>query len=69
MIRDDRQDQVFRTAHEKYQAILADIRDCHARGQPVLVGTTSIENSELISGLLGKEKFAPSSAQCQAARA
>lgn len=57
MIRDDRQDQVFRTAHEKYQAILADIRDCHARGQPVLVGTTSIENSELISGLLGKEKL------------
>lgn len=57
MIRDDRQDQVFRTAREKYQAILADIRDCHGRGQPVLVGTTSIENSELLSGLLAKEKL------------
>jgi preprotein translocase subunit SecA len=57
MIRDDRQDQVFRTAREKYQAILVDIRDCHARGQPVLVGTTSIENSELIAGLLAKEKL------------
>lgn len=57
MIRDDRQDQVFRTAKEKYQAILADIRDCHARGQPVLVGTTSIENSELIAGLLAKENL------------
>ena len=57
MIRDDRQDQVFRTAREKYGAILSDIRDCHARGQPVLVGTTSIENSELISGLLAKEKL------------
>ena len=54
MIREDRQDQVFRTTREKYDAILADIRDCHERGQPVLVGTTSIENSELISGLLQK---------------
>jgi len=54
MIRDDRQDQVFRTAGEKFQAILADIRDCHERGQPVLVGTTSIENSELLSNQLGK---------------
>ncbi len=52
MIRQDRQDQVFRTAKEKYDAILADIRDCHERGQPVLVGTTSIENSELLSGML-----------------
>jgi preprotein translocase subunit SecA len=57
MIRQDRQDQVFRTAAEKYGAILGDIRDCHARGQPVLVGTTSIENSELLSGLLQKEKL------------
>ncbi|NDE46411.1 MAG: preprotein translocase subunit SecA, partial [Betaproteobacteria bacterium] len=57
MIRDDRQDQVFRTAREKYQAILVDIRDCHARGQPVLVGTTSIENSELIASMLHKEKL------------
>ncbi|HWS12974.1 MAG TPA: preprotein translocase subunit SecA [Rhodocyclaceae bacterium] len=57
MIRDDRMDQVYRTAGEKYNAILADIKDCHTRGQPVLVGTTSIENSELISGLLHKEKL------------
>jgi preprotein translocase subunit SecA len=57
MIRQDRQDQVFRTAREKYDAILADIQDCHARGQPVLVGTTSIENSELLSGLLQKTKL------------
>jgi preprotein translocase subunit SecA len=57
MIREDRHDQVFRTAKEKYGAIIADIRDCHTRGQPVLVGTTSIENSELISGLLQKEKL------------
>ncbi len=57
MVRDDRNDQIYRTAAEKYQAILADIRDCHQRGQPVLVGTTSIENSELIAGLLQKEKL------------
>jgi preprotein translocase subunit SecA len=55
MVRKDRQDQVFRTSREKYNAILADIKDCHARGQPVLVGTTSIENSELIAGMLQKE--------------
>jgi preprotein translocase subunit SecA len=55
MIRDDRMDQVYRTAREKYDAIQTDIRDCHGRGQPVLVGTTSIENSELLSGLLKKE--------------
>jgi len=57
MIRDDRNDQIYRTAAEKYQAILADIRDCHQRGQPVLVGTTSIENSELLANLLQKEKL------------
>ncbi len=57
MIRKDANDQIFRTANEKYQAILADIKDCHQRGQPVLVGTTSIENSELLSGLLDKEKL------------
>ena len=55
MIREDRLDQVFRTANEKYVAIINDIRDCHQRGQPVLVGTTSIENSEYISGILAKE--------------
>ncbi len=54
MIRDDRQDQVYRTAKEKYNAIIDDIRDCQQRGQPVLVGTTSIENSELLSELLQK---------------
>jgi preprotein translocase subunit SecA len=58
MIRDDRLDQVYRTAKEKYRAVINDIRDCQGRGQPVLVGTTSIENSELISGLLAKEKLA-----------
>ncbi len=57
MIRKDENDQIFRTANEKYQAILADIKDCHSRGQPVLVGTTSIENSELLSGLLDKDKL------------
>jgi preprotein translocase subunit SecA len=58
MIRDDRLDQVYRTAKEKYQAMINDIQACQARGQPVLVGTTSIENSELISGLLTKDKLA-----------
>jgi preprotein translocase subunit SecA len=57
MVRADRNDQVFRTSGEKYKAIIADIQDCHQRGQPVLVGTTSIENSELISGMLQKEKL------------
>src|SRR5213596_1595985 len=58
MIRADRQDQVYRTAMEKHLAVIKDIRDCYQRGQPVLVGTTSIENSELLSGMLGKEKLA-----------
>src|ERR1700704_1034393 len=57
MVRTDRLDQVYRTAKEKYQALIKDIRDCQSRGQPGLVGTTSIENSELISGLLTKEKL------------
>jgi preprotein translocase subunit SecA len=57
MIRDDRMDQVYRTAKEKYQAMINDIKDCHQRGQPVLVGTTSIENSELLAQLLEKEKL------------
>jgi preprotein translocase subunit SecA len=55
MIRDDRLDQVYRTSKERHAAIIADIRDCHTRGQPVLVGTTSIEASELLSGMLKKE--------------
>ena len=54
MVRKDETDQVFRTLQEKVDAIVADVKDCHARGQPVLVGTTSIENSELLSGHLGK---------------
>ncbi len=57
MVRKDLNDQVFRTAREKHAAIIRDIRDCHERGQPVLVGTTSIENSELLSDLLQKEKL------------
>ncbi|MBO9536833.1 preprotein translocase subunit SecA [Herbaspirillum sp.] len=55
--RKDRQDQVYKTAQEKYQAMLKDIQDCYDRGQPVLVGTTSIENSELLSGILNKAKL------------
>ena len=56
--RKDRQDQVFKNADGKYRALIADIRDCYDRGQPVLVGTTSIENSELISAMLTKESLA-----------
>ncbi|HZE59706.1 MAG TPA: preprotein translocase subunit SecA [Burkholderiales bacterium] len=57
MVRKDRQDQVYRTAKERYEAVIKDIRDCSDRGQPVLVGTTSIENSELLSGMLNKVKL------------
>jgi preprotein translocase subunit SecA len=57
MVRKDENDLVFRTFQEKVDAIIADIKDCHARGQPVLVGTTSIENSELLSKFLDKEKL------------
>src|SRR3954468_7992516 len=57
MVRNDKQDQVYRTGKEKYSAVIKDIRDCYERGQPTLVGTTSIENSELLSGLLDKEKL------------
>jgi preprotein translocase subunit SecA len=57
MIREDRLDQVYRTGKEKFKAIIDDIRDCHTRGQPVLVGTTSIENSELLSAMLTREKL------------
>ncbi len=57
MRRTDNNDQVFRTAKEKHSAIIADIRGCRERGQPVLVGTTSIENSELLSALLDHEKL------------
>ncbi|MCW5613227.1 MAG: preprotein translocase subunit SecA [Rubrivivax sp.] len=56
-IRKDENDLIYKTAKEKYDAVIADIRDCHERGQPVLVGTTSIENSELISKLLTAAKL------------
>ena len=48
-----------RPRSEKYKAVIEDIRDCHKRGQPVLVGTTSIENSELLSGLLQEGRASP----------
>ncbi|WP_462156539.1 preprotein translocase subunit SecA [Pseudoalteromonas sp. GB56] len=57
MIRDDRADLVYLTQEEKYEAILADIKDCQERGQPVLVGTISIESSEYLSQFLRKEKI------------
>ena len=57
MQRKDMMDKVYRTAREKYNAVIEDIKDCQSRGQPVLVGTTSIENSELISELLNKAKL------------
>ena len=55
--RDDQLDRVYKTTAEKYQAAIADIRECHERGQPVLVGTSSIENSEIISQLLREAKL------------
>ena len=55
--RDDQQDRVYKTTAEKYKAAIDDIRECHERGQPVLVGTSSIENSEIISRLLDQAKL------------
>ena len=55
-VRDDQSDEVYRTAREKYVAIVALIEDCHKRGQPCLVGTTSIEKSEMLASILKKEK-------------
>jgi preprotein translocase subunit SecA len=57
MQRKDAMDKVYRTAREKYAAVIEDIKGCQSRGQPVLVGTTSIENSELISALLTEAKL------------
>ena len=57
MVREDRGDQIYRTAKEKHGAIAADIKDCHERGQPALVGTISIESSENLSKLLKKDKI------------
>jgi preprotein translocase subunit SecA len=55
MVRKDQQDKIYRTIKEKYNAISADVRDCYARSQPVLLGTTSIENSEILANLLKKD--------------
>ncbi|MDP3701291.1 MAG: preprotein translocase subunit SecA [Hylemonella sp.] len=55
--RDDQLDRVYKTTREKYEAAITDIRECYERGQPVLVGTTSIENSEIIAQLLEKAKL------------
>ncbi len=55
--REDQLDRVYKTTREKYEAAIKDIRECYERGQPVLVGTTSIENSEIIDELLNKEKL------------
>jgi preprotein translocase subunit SecA len=55
--REDQLDRVYKTSQERYTAAIADIRECFERGQPVLVGTTSIENSELISQLLTQQKL------------
>ncbi|WP_088329970.1 preprotein translocase subunit SecA [Lacimicrobium sp. SS2-24] len=57
MIRDDRADLIYLTAEEKYEAIIEDIKDCVEKGRPVLVGTISIENSELLSRVLKKGKI------------
>ncbi len=56
-VRQDELDLIYKTSREKFEAVIGDIRECHERGQPVLVGTTSIENSELISGLLNTAKL------------
>ncbi|MDH4449131.1 MAG: preprotein translocase subunit SecA [Rhodoferax sp.] len=55
--REDQLDRVYKTTREKYEAAIKDIRECYGRGQPVLVGTTSIENSEIIAALLEKEQL------------
>jgi preprotein translocase subunit SecA len=57
MIRDDEDDEVYRTAAEKFKAIIELIEDCRTRGQPVLVGTTSIEKSELLAEMLKKRGY------------
>ena len=56
VVRDDQDDEVYRTAAEKYEAVIKLIQECRERGQPVLVGTTSIEKSEIISNLLTKRR-------------
>ena len=56
-VRLDQGDKIYRTNSERYDAVIEDIKNCHAKSQPVLVGTTSIENSEFISKILNKEKL------------
>ena len=63
MIREDLGDLIYLTVREKYNAIIEDIKECVKIGQPVLVGTTSVEASEVLSELLDKEKI-----KCEAAR-
>ena len=57
MIREDRMDKVYRSMKEKYQAVIEEIQACYDKGQPVLVGTTSIENSELLSKMLDRKQL------------
>ena len=64
MIRKDHVDKVYKTAKEKLKAIIDEIKNCNNKGQPVLVGTTSIENSEQISKILSKEKNKASNIKC-----
>ena len=66
-IRKDELDLIYKTSAEKFNAVIDDIRECRGRGQPVLVGTTSIENSELLSGLLDQGRPAAQRAQREAA--
>lgn len=60
-------DQIFRTAEEKYEAVIKDIQICYEQGQPVLVGTTSIETSELVSQLLNQQGLKHKCSECQRA--
>jgi preprotein translocase subunit SecA len=59
MVREDRADLVYRSAGEKWNAVVEEIRDCQMRGQPVLVGTVSIEKSEMLSKLLSRPPKVP----------
>src|SRR5437764_1432788 len=59
MIRDDRGDLVYRTAPEKWNAVVEELRECQTKGQPVLVGTVSIEKSEMLSKLLSRPPKVP----------
>jgi preprotein translocase subunit SecA len=67
MIRKDHPDFVYLTQKDKFEAIIADIKDCAQRGQPALVGTTSIETSEFLSGAAAEGGHRAPGAQCQAA--